>query len=146
MQYALLIKNNELMTGRVGLRGKQRSHYPYVAPEIDSAFSHDERVDLWSLGAIIYTMLCGVPPFRSRKDRDRGTFEFDLVQPSGSAQELVKSLLVVNPSRRLSITDVLDHEWMHRDDLEEMPLDLTKEIFADYGQRARESNLFRNQS
>ena len=92
----------------------------------------------------MYTLLCGVAPFRSREARDKARFEFDLVQPSNSAVSLVKSLLVVNPAKRPSIAEVLDHDWMHRDDLEEMNLDLAKEIFVDYGQRARERALFSN--
>ena len=42
----------------------------YLAPEIIENKGHGKAVDWWSLGAIIYEMLTGLPPFFS-KDRDK---------------------------------------------------------------------------
>jgi serine/threonine protein kinase len=42
----------------------------YLAPEIIENRGHGKAVDWWSLGAIIYEMLTGIPPFYA-KDRDR---------------------------------------------------------------------------
>ena len=42
----------------------------YLAPEILSRKGHGKAVDWWSLGAIIYEMLTGLPPFYT-KDREK---------------------------------------------------------------------------
>lgn len=42
----------------------------YLAPEIIENKGHGKAVDWWSLGAIIFEMLTGLPPFYS-KDRDK---------------------------------------------------------------------------
>ena len=42
----------------------------YLEPEIIEHLGHGKAVDWWSLGAITYEMLVGVPPFYS-KDRDK---------------------------------------------------------------------------
>ena len=42
----------------------------YLAPEILSRKGHGKAVDWWSLGAIVYEMLTGLPPFYT-KDREK---------------------------------------------------------------------------
>ncbi|KAH8061740.1 serine/threonine kinase [Aureococcus anophagefferens] len=45
----------------------------FVAPEALRGVlrgAHDARCDLWSLGVIVYILLCGAPPFAGRTDRD----------------------------------------------------------------------------
>ena len=49
----------------------------FMAPEVvdvwvDQAWSYDKRCDLWSLGIILYIMLCGYPPFYGQCGKDCG--------------------------------------------------------------------------
>uniref|UniRef100_A0AAV1TAV1 non-specific serine/threonine protein kinase n=1 Tax=Peronospora matthiolae TaxID=2874970 RepID=A0AAV1TAV1_9STRA len=78
----------------------------YLAPEILNRSGHGRAVDWWSLGALLYEMLTGLPPFYCR-DRDR-LFEKirkgDLSFPkylSPNAKDLLKKLLERDPTGRL---------------------------------------------
>lgn len=42
----------------------------YLAPELVSGVSHDERVDHWTVGVLCYEMLCGHPPFEHESAQD----------------------------------------------------------------------------
>jgi serine/threonine protein kinase len=78
----------------------------YLAPEILNRSGHGRGVDWWSLGALLYEMLTGLPPFYSR-DRNtlfdrikRGVLLFpsDLSEP---ARDLLAGLLTRDASKRL---------------------------------------------
>ncbi|CAM9492144.1 unnamed protein product [Ectocarpus fasciculatus] len=78
----------------------------YLAPEILNRQGHGRAVDWWSLGALLYEMLTGLPPFYCR-DRER-LFEKirkgNLTYPrylSGHAQDILHGLLTRDPSKRL---------------------------------------------
>ncbi|XP_020009950.2 serine/threonine-protein kinase DCLK3 [Castor canadensis] len=95
----------------------------YVAPEILSEKGYGLEVDMWAAGVILYILLCGFPPFRS-PDRDQdelfniiqlGHFEF--LAPywdniSDAAKDLVSRLLVVDPKKRYTAHQVLQHPWI----------------------------------
>jgi calcium-dependent protein kinase len=91
----------------------------YVAPEVLNG-EYDESADMWSLGVILYILLSGEPPFHGdspsqtmRKvregeyDMDQNTWRF----VSESGKKLVLGLMEMDPKKRLTITEVLSHEW-----------------------------------
>lgn len=116
----------------------------YMAPEVvegfvsDEAGPYDKRCDLWSLGVVVYILLCGYPPFGGQcgascdwanggncfscqnnlfKNIQEGNFSFpakDWDQISGEAKELVCQLLQKDPKKRISAEMILQHPWVVR--------------------------------
>lgn len=93
----------------------------YVAPEVLKNLPYGQEVDLWSIGVILYILLCGFPPFYHEstaslyKQIKKG--EYDFPDPywtdiSASAKELVRSLLCVDPVTRFTSAQVLSHPWI----------------------------------
>jgi 3-phosphoinositide dependent protein kinase-1 len=88
----------------------------YVSPELLSAKEGGKPTDLWAFGCIIYQLLTGRPPFKG--NTEWLTFEkimrLDYTFPQGfpsAARDLVERLLVSDPSKRLSIDHVKNHEF-----------------------------------
>ena len=82
---------------------------------------YGKEVDMWSVGVIVYILLCGFPPFYADNDAQlfqqikAGKYEFlrpywDPVSPM--AKEFVAKLLVVDPKRRLTADQALQHPWL----------------------------------
>ncbi|BFZ19050.1 hypothetical protein BsWGS_22085 [Bradybaena similaris] len=78
----------------------------YMAPEIVQRSGHGKAVDWWSLGALMYDMLTGQPPFsgENRKKTIDKILRAKLSLPpylTNEARGLLKKLLKKNPSDRL---------------------------------------------
>ncbi|XP_014845374.1 PREDICTED: ribosomal protein S6 kinase beta-1-like [Poecilia mexicana] len=78
----------------------------YMAPEILMRSGHNRAVDWWSLGALMYDMLTGAPPFtgENRKKTIDKILKCKLSLPpylTQEARELLKKLLRRSPSSRL---------------------------------------------
>ncbi|UZJ56735.1 hypothetical protein CBS101457_006055 [Exobasidium rhododendri] len=95
--------------------------FGYAAPEILSKKGHGKAVDLWSLGVITYTMLCGYTPFRSddpaklAAETQRGKIEFHdryWKNVSPAAKDFVKSCLCVDPAKRITADEAMKHKWL----------------------------------
>lgn len=98
----------------------------YVAPEI---LTHDSRkyttkVDLWSLGVLLYVCLCGFPPFSDELGPPNMkeqilTGQYAFYSPywddiSDVVLDLISNLLVVNPSERYNVELTLSHFWFNQ--------------------------------
>ncbi|KAK9764409.1 MAPK-activated protein kinase Srk1 [Basidiobolus ranarum] len=93
----------------------------YTAPEIVNDEGYSKAVDMWALGCVLYTMLCGFPPFYDDDIKvltekvARGYYSF--LSPwwddiSDSSKDLISHLLTVNPERRYTIKQFLAHPWI----------------------------------
>ncbi|OQR97843.1 calcium/calmodulin dependent protein kinase [Achlya hypogyna] len=93
----------------------------YFAPEVIARRPYEQKCDIWSLGVIMYILLCGFPPFYDENqiaemEKIRNA-EYDFPSPyfddiSPSAKDLIGKMLLVNPDARLSAADVLAHPWL----------------------------------
>nr|XP_018910691.1 PREDICTED: 3-phosphoinositide-dependent protein kinase 1 isoform X2 [Bemisia tabaci] len=82
----------------------------YVSPELLTDKTATHSSDLWALGCIIYQMIAGLPPFRSRSEYIifQKILKLEYEFPQGfcsSARDLVEKLLVIESTKRLGATD-----------------------------------------
>lgn len=98
----------------------------YLAPEILKRQGHGKAVDWWSLGAIIFEMLTGLPPFYT-KDREKLFYNIkfaELKYPpyiSPLCKDLLTKLFNKEPNKRLGgsekdATEVMEHAWFSKID------------------------------
>jgi len=93
----------------------------YLPPEMIENQAHDKTVDVWSLGVLTYEFLTGRPPFlaEGQSQTYRRILGVDLVVPptcSPEAKDLITSLLVRDPSKRISLEKVLTHPFITKYD------------------------------
>lgn len=92
----------------------------YLAPEILQG-EYDEKCDLWSIGVILYIMLCGTPPLNGDDEQvlakvKIGKWSFDksiwkiISEP---AKDLIEKLMEVNVNKRLTAQEALAHPWLN---------------------------------
>ncbi|XP_052011412.1 calcium/calmodulin-dependent protein kinase type IV isoform X1 [Apodemus sylvaticus] len=94
----------------------------YCAPEILRGCAYGPEVDMWSVGIITYILLCGFEPFYDERG-DQFMFrrilncEYYFISPwwdevSLNAKDLVKKLIVLDPKKRLTTFQALQHPWV----------------------------------
>jgi len=85
----------------------------YMAPEIHMRSGYGKPVDLYSIGVVMYILLCGYPPF----DYEQGIYELAFGSPewdpiSVTAKDIIKSLLDADANRRPTATQLKSHQWV----------------------------------
>lgn len=91
----------------------------YVAPEVIRGVGHDTKCDMWSLGVVLYVLLCGGAPFFGENDDElfhqiiKGDYYFPqefFGEISGEAKYLVRHLMEVDPAKRFSAAQCLQYK------------------------------------
>ncbi|KAL0968245.1 hypothetical protein UPYG_G00264260 [Umbra pygmaea] len=91
----------------------------YSAPEILLGEEYDApAIDIWSLGVILYMLVCGQPPFQETNDSETLTMIMDCrytvpAHVSADCKELISRMLQRNPSSRASLEEIKNHPWLH---------------------------------
>ena len=94
-----------------------------MAPEVLGHEAYSSQVDLWSIGVIVYILLCGFPPFYGDNDAQMfkrikaGQYKFLAPywdQISAEAKDFVRNLLIVDPKKRMTAAEALNHRWLGR--------------------------------
>ncbi|XP_072470936.1 serine/threonine-protein kinase SIK1 [Notamacropus eugenii] len=94
---------------------------PYAAPEVFEGKEYEgPHLDIWSLGVVLYVLVCGSLPFdgpnlptlRQRVLEGRFRIPFYMSQ---DCETLIRRMLVVDPTKRITIAQIKHHKWMLAD-------------------------------
>ena len=93
----------------------------YIAPEILNGEEYDYCCDIWSLGVLMYYLLCGNKPFVGNSEEEiykaiktkELKFKDKIWESiSDEAKNLIKSMLVKNKKKRININQALHSNWI----------------------------------
>lgn len=110
-----LVKLSDFGLSKEGSEMHTKCGTPYfTAPEVSSGQKYTNKVDIWSLGVVIFVCLNGF----SSEVKPADSIEFKSSKWNGisdEAKSLVKSILTKNVDSRPTIDQVLEHEWFNGD-------------------------------
>ncbi|XP_022530760.1 serine/threonine-protein kinase SIK2 [Astyanax mexicanus] len=115
---------------------------PYAAPEVFEGQQYEgPQLDIWSMGVVLYVLVCGALPFdgpslpvlRQRVLEGRFRIPYFMTE---DCEHLIRRMLVLDPSKRLSVAQIKEHKWMVLDVPVQRPL-----LYPQTGQAEGETGL-----
>ena len=88
-----------------------------MAPEMVQNKPHDEKIDIWSLGILLYELIHGNAPFQGKTTDEKfseilnGNFAISN-DCSPECKDLIRKLLKLDPAERPSFAEIFSHQWM----------------------------------
>lgn len=100
----------------------------YTSPDVLLG-RYTEACDMWSLGVIVYQLLCGRPPFLGSRQEtimqilsgDVNLHQLEKAGVSDEAKSFVLQLLTISPHNRLTPQRALEHPWLRGLTLSQQP-------------------------
>ena len=88
----------------------------YIAPEMLMKKGHDTRVDIWSIGILMFELLSGYSPFVAKTNQElyQNIRRLKIQWPKDMpplAKNLISKILKLNPLDRPSFDEILNHQW-----------------------------------
>ena len=88
----------------------------YISPEMLSKKDQDIKIDIWSIGVLMFELLFGYTPFNDKNTQELykniETLNIKLLNGiSPLAKDLIEKILKLNPQERPSLEDILNHQW-----------------------------------
>ena len=88
----------------------------YLAPEIINKIGHDEHVDIWCIGVLLFELIVGRPPFSGESDQ---IVRYNILRMrinwpkmmDKDAMDLISKILKYNPEERISLEQMVLHPF-----------------------------------
>lgn len=122
----------------------------FVAPEVIRAETYTPAVDIWSLGVLAYNMLSGKLPFDGNNIKEvlrrvrsgRYTFpDAEWGDISETAMSFIRGLLEIDPKKRLTAREALQHPWMTSNNLSERAIQNDRSALGNEQRKLRMSSM-----
>ncbi|OMJ84994.1 hypothetical protein SteCoe_13765 [Stentor coeruleus] len=105
----------------------------YLAPEMIDRIGHGLKLDMWNLGVLLFELLVGEAPFRSKNQSElfKKIKDCKIGFPKNfslNAKDLVRKLLKTTAEERICVEEILEHPWMKENPPLRTTIGLSREV------------------